>query len=141
MSQEAKDSARPVVLVVDDNEELRALLSTWLAAHGCRVVEAADGRTAAGVASRERPALILMDLHMPEIDGFAAAYRIRLLSGLGEGVPIVAISADGELGIEAQHPGSEAHNVGFTDFALKPFSPAQLEDLLARYLPEAEDAG
>ena len=139
MSAEAKDSASPVVLVVDDNEELRTLLSTWLAHQGCRVVEAADGIEAVRVATQTQPDLILMDLHMPEIDGFAAAYRIRLLSGLGVSVPIVAISADGELGIEAQHPLSEAHNVGFTDFALKPFSPAQLEDILARYLPKPDD--
>ena len=122
--------------MVDDNDELRALLRAWLGQHGCRVVEAADGPTAVSVARSERPDLILMDLHMPEMDGFAAAYRIRMLAKLGANVPIIAISADNELGVETLKPTSAAHAVGFDDFAPKPFSPGQLEDLLARHLPQ-----
>ena len=139
MSEEkATGSTQPTVLVVDDNDELRAILRVWLGQHNCRVVEAADGRTAVSVATKERPDLILMDLHMPEMDGFAAAYRIRLLAKLGPRVPIIAISADSQLGIEAQRPTSAGHGVGFTDFAQKPFSPAQLEEILKRYLPLGE---
>jgi CheY-like chemotaxis protein len=139
MSEEVTGGVPPTVLVVDDNDELRALLRAWLAQHGCRVVEASDGPAAVRVAAGERPDLILMDLHMPEMDGFAAAYRIRLLAKLGPDVPIVAISADAELGSEAQKPTSDAAAVGFDGFAPKPFSPGQLEDLLTRYLPKGGD--
>jgi len=127
--------------VVDDNEEIRELLRLWLEARECRVVEASDGAEAVEVARRERPDLIFMDLHLPEIDGFSAAYRIRLYGGAGSRVPIVAISADGVLGVEVQHP-SRGRDVGFNDFAPKPFSPGQLEQLLERYLPKpGGDAG
>jgi len=121
-------------LVVDDNAELRALLMAWLGQLNYRAVEAANGSTAVTVAVREHPDLILMDLHMPKMDGFAAAERIRSLANLGSHVPIIAVSADYELGCEARQPTTEAHNVGFTDFIQKPFSPRQLEDILAHYL-------
>ncbi len=138
IEEEAKGTTRPTVLVVDDNDDIRELLRGWLGKHNCRVVEAEDGPTAVSVATREHPDLVLMDLHMPGMDGFAAAYRLRLLAKLGADVPIIAISADNALGVEAQHPTTEAHNVGFTAFAPKPFSPAQLEELLERYLPKVK---
>jgi len=134
--EEARDKARPTVLVVDDNAELRALLMAWLGQLNYRAVEAANGATAITVAVREHPDLIFMDLHMPKMDGFAAAKRIRSLANLGSHVPIIAVSADDELGSEARQPTSEVHNVGFTDFIPKPFSPTQLEDILAHYLPQ-----
>ena len=140
MSEEAKAEARGTVLVVDDNDELRELLKVLLTQHGCRAVEAADGPSAVTVAARERPDLVLMDLHMPEMDGFAAAFRIRLLAKLGAGVPIIAVSADNTLGNEALHPTSGAHDVGFTDFLRKPFSPGQISDMLDRYLPAHKGA-
>ena len=135
MTEEANNDTRPTVLVVDDNDELRGLLRVWLGKYGCRVVEAADGPTAVIVAQRERPDLIFMDLHMPKMDGFAAAYRIRSLAMLDEQMPIIAVSADGALGIEARQPSTEAYDVGFTDFVPKPFSPGQLKDILTHYLP------
>jgi CheY-like chemotaxis protein len=132
--EKIKSNTQPTVLVVDDNEELRFLLKMWLEKYNCRVVEAEDGPTAVSIATTERPDLILMDLHMPKMDGFAAAYRIRLLAKLGTHVPIIAISADGKLGTEAQRPTSTAHDVGFTGFIQKPFNLEQLEDMLKRYL-------
>jgi len=125
-----------VVLVVDDNEEIRELLGLWLKTRDCRVVEASDGAEAVEVARRERPDLIFMDLHLPQFDGFSAAYRIRLYGGAGSRVPIIAISADGELGGVVQQP-VPGRDVGFTDFAPKPFSPGQLDQILDRYLPRA----
>ena len=135
MSEEAKGQTRGTVLVVDDVKFLRSLLRTCLEQHGCRVVEAADGRAAVKVAQQERPDLVLMDLHLPKMDGFAAARRIRELAGLGADVPILAVSADNELGTEARCPTSEDRDVGFTDFVPKPFSMRQIGDILDHYLP------
>ena len=64
--------------MVDDSEDIRELLRVQLAQLGCRVVEAADGRDAVEAVSKERPALILMDLSMPVLDGFEAT---RLIDG------------------------------------------------------------
>ena len=137
-NEETHTRAQRVVMVVDDSADIRDILRMWLK-HDYRVVEAKDGAAAVRVATRECPDLILMDLHMPGIDGFSAAYRIRLLAKLGSHVPIIAISANVGLGVEVKHPTITAHDVGFTDFAPKPFSLAQLEGILTRYLPNRDD--
>jgi len=124
------------IMLVDDNDDLRGLLRVWLTQLGCRVVEAANGRVAVDIAASEHPDLIFMDLHMPKMDGFDAARRIRSLANLSEHLPIIAVSADSALGAEARRPTSEAHNVGFTDFIPKPFSPRQLKDILDHYLTD-----
>jgi CheY-like chemotaxis protein len=86
------------------------------------------------VAARERPGLILMDLSMPEVDGYSAARRIRRREELRD-TPIVAISAYGELGIDAQLR-IDPLAVGFNDYVTKPFGPARLEELLERFVPK-----
>lgn len=123
----------PTVLIVDDYDDVRPLLRRWLEKLECRVVEARDGREALTVALQEHPDLILMDLSMPEVDGFAATVSIRKHEELKD-VPIVATSAYGELGIDEQlliDPGA----AGFNDYVPKPFSVEQLEELLRRFVP------
>lgn len=138
----SENSNRPTVLIVDDYQDVRPLLRRWLEDFGCRVVEAADGREAVSVARRERPELILMDLFMPEVDGFAAALRLRKDQELKD-VPIVAISAYGELGLDAQLK-IDPQAVGFNDYVQKPFGPEKLKELLERFVlkskGEARDA-
>lgn len=135
-----RKETRATVMLVDDNDDLRGLLRIWLTQLDCRVVEAANGRAAVSVAASEHPDLIFMDLHMPKMDGFDAARRIRLLANLSDQMPIIAVSADAALGAEARRPTSEAHEVGFTDFIPKPFSPRQLQDILDHYLPDPRRA-
>ena len=65
------------ILIADDNEDLRGMLRQLLESQGYRVLEAADGREAAGRAVRERPALVIMDLGMPDLDGLSAVAEIR----------------------------------------------------------------
>ena len=129
------NSSHPTVLIVDDYEDVRPILRNWLEKFGCRVVEAGGGREAVEIAKREHPDLILMDLHMPEVDGFAAALRIRKDADL-KNVPIVAISAYGELGIAVQLQ-IDPQAVGFNEYVAKPFGPEQLEKLLERFLPKS----
>ena len=127
------DSGRATILVVDDYAELRSLLRLWLEARGYRVAEAADGREAVEVAERERPALILMDVAMPGVDGFSAALRIRRMGGLG-GVPIVATSAYGD-SAKAVQLKIDPTAVGFNAYLPKPFGPQQLDELLELFAP------
>ena len=63
------------------------------------------------------------------------------MAGLDDDVPIISVSADDKLGMEARRPTSEAHDVGFTDFVPKPFSPRQLSDILDHYLPATAGGG
>jgi DNA-binding response OmpR family regulator len=108
------------ILVVDDDRELRALVQTYLAQEGFRVVSAPDGRQALFVAREEKPDLIILDLMMPEVGGYdfmriyskeADAPIILLTARLGEG--------DKVLGLE----------LGADDYVTKPFS---LRELTAR---------
>lgn len=132
------DSAGPTVLVVDDSTDIRTMLRLWLEKSGCRVVEAADGKQAVQVAEREQPALILMDLYLPELDGAVAAARIRERAGL-ERVPIVAVSAYGESGMGAQL-SDDPQAAGFNEYVTKPLDPDKMTELLARYLRKGRSA-
>src|SRR5689334_11417400 len=83
---------QPTILVVDDFDDTRLLLRTWLERRGFRVIEAEDGLEAVKRATNELPDLIIMDMEMPQLDGLSATRRIRQVNNLGS-VPIVAVSA------------------------------------------------
>ena len=128
-------NGRPTILVADDYDDVRSLLKGWLEQHDCQVIEATTGQEAVELAEREHPDVIVMDLAMPEVDGFGAAFQIRSLESLRD-VPIIGISAYGELGIDAQLK-IDPKAVGFNDYIEKPFSAEKLYQLVDRYLPEA----
>jgi two-component system autoinducer 1 sensor kinase/phosphatase LuxN len=74
-------SGEPVkrtILVVDDFDDTRLLLKTWLEKKGFTVVEAEDGNQAVATAQEVRPDLIIMDMHMPQLDGLAATRKISV---------------------------------------------------------------
>ena len=127
-------NSRPTIMVADDYDDVRSLLKSWLEQHDCRVIEATTGQEAIDLAERERPDVIVMDLAMPEVDGFGAAFLIRTQSHLRD-VPIIGISAYGELGIDAQLK-IDPKAVGFNDYIEKPFSAEKLYALVDRYLPK-----
>lgn len=83
----------PTVLVADDSYELRVVLEMVLQAAGYRVVVARDGAEAVRLATAERPDLVLLDVMMPEMDGYAAAAHLRALPGERR-IPILGISAN-----------------------------------------------
>jgi CheY-like chemotaxis protein len=108
------------------------MLRLWLEGKGCRVLEAADGKRAVERARREHPALILMDVYLPELDGAVAAARIREHAELA-GVPIVAMSGYGESGIGAQL-SNDPRAAGFDEYLTKPFAPGEIDEVLNKYL-------
>jgi CheY-like chemotaxis protein len=119
----------PVVLLAEDSEDMRRVLSLELKQRGCRVVTAADGQEAVETALTARPDLILMDLHMPRLDGLAATAQIRAHSEL-EAVPIIAVTAFDTYGIR-----EAALEAGCHDYLLKPLDPNALERALRGALP------
>ncbi len=125
---------RRTIMVVDDYDDVRSMLKRWLELNAYRVIEATGGQEAVELAQRERPDLILMDLALPEIDGFAATFSIRTHDELRD-IPIIAISAYGELGIDAQLK-LDPKAIGFTDYLPKPFALQKLLEILDRYLPK-----
>ena len=81
------------VLYIEDNADNRLLVRRVLEAEGCSVLEAADGSSGLEVAAQTRPDLILLDINLPEIDGYDLARRFRDMPGLQQ-VPILAITAN-----------------------------------------------
>jgi CheY-like chemotaxis protein len=112
------------ILIVDDFDDTRLLLRTWLQKKGFRVVEAENGHRAVAVAKSERPDLIIMDVEMPELDGLAATRQIRKLKDC-EAVPIVAVSAYG-----ADQYREHALAAGCDEYVSTPFEPDELERLI-----------
>ncbi len=109
------------ILIVEDHLDSREALRTLFEAFGYDVSESTNGRDAIERARVERPAIVLMDIMMPELDGFAATRAIRAIPGL-EHVPIIAVTAmDG-----AQELAEQA---GMSDYVRK---PVDIRGLLAK---------
>lgn len=121
-----KNDNAPTILVVDDFEEMRSTLRMWLERRGYRVVEAMDGDEAIEVARREHPALILMDIGMPQRSGISATYQIRKVPELSE-TPIVAVTA-----YETPDLHEDALKAGCTECITKPIDTDELDQLLSR---------
>src|ERR1700755_3226281 len=108
------DEQQKTVMVVDDYEDLRRLTHLALETLGYRVVEATNGEEAVELAQAELPDLIIMDLSMPHLDGFAAIHRIRRLLGLRD-VPVIAFSAH-----SAKDVREDALAAGCCEYMTKP---------------------
>ena len=119
-----QEKAKPTILVVDDFDDTRLLLRTWLERKGFLVIEAEDGNEAVAMAESKRPDLIIMDLKMPELDGLAATRKIRNMKGL-ENVPVLAVSAYG-----AEQFREDALAAGCNEYVSTPFEPEALEKLI-----------
>ncbi len=93
------------ILVADDSGTVRTIVSRILTAAGYEVVLSCDGRQAVDKFSAERPDLVILDIQMPEMDGYAACQEILSLSGAATELPIVFLTKDtgnhlGALGTE-----------------------------------------
>jgi len=126
----------PVVLLVDDDAAIRRALTTGLELEGFAVVPASGGRAALEAAERVDPAVVLLDLTMPDLDGLEVVARLR---ARGDEVPICILSARDELDDRVR--GLQA---GADDYVVKPFAleevVARLHALLRRR-PSTHDAG
>ena len=118
------------ILLVEDNEMNRDMLSRRLERRGYTVVIAVDGVQAVAMAESEKPALILMDLSLPKLDGLAATRRIREDKHVGK-TPIVAVSAH-----DSPETRTEALAAGCDEYVTKPIDFDQLDALLKRFLPK-----
>jgi pilus assembly protein CpaE len=122
------------ILVVDDDPNVQRLLQYTLKQEGYEVVIAADGSDGFRQWSAERPALILLDVMLPKLDGYQVATKIRQAEGGDSHVPIIMLTAERE--VEQKVRGLRA---GADDYLIKPFHPAELlariKSLLARFAP------
>src|SRR5579884_585392 len=118
----------PKILIVEDNEENRDSLSRRLQRRGFEVVTAEDGKAGLAAAQAEKPDLILMDMNMPELDGWEATRQLKAIEAVRH-VPVVALTAHALAGDR-----DRALEVGCADYHTKPIDfpklLAQIEAVL-----------
>ena len=127
----AEHGRKCTVLVAEDNEDVRLMMRTLLEMKGYGVVEAGDGQETVAVAQDARPDIILMDLQLPRLNGFAVARFIRQHEEL-KGVPILVIS-----GHDPAKHRNLAIAAGCNGFVQKPVDFDHLEKLIAGLLKAA----
>jgi hypothetical protein len=120
------------VLVCDDNEVNRLLLQAYLANLGCDPVMCEDGSQAVALVRCNRFDLVLMDLHMPVLDGFGATQEIRALTPRNIGPVIVAVTADA-----LPETRQRADIAGIDDLLPKPLDIADIAACLRRHFPRS----
>ena len=107
-----------LILLVDDEPSITQLARMYLERDGFRIAEALDGEAALDAAAKQKPALIVLDIMLPKVDGFDVCRRLR---SAGDQVPIIMLTARDEdidkiLGLE----------LGADDYLTKPFNPREL---------------
>jgi type IV pilus assembly protein PilB len=109
--------SKPRILAIDDEPMTRMLERVLLERENFEVLEASNGREAVEIATREHPDLMMIDLHMPEMDGYEAIARIRRDLSLAT-MPILVVTAE-------DGPGTEKRvlEMGADDYIVKPFDP------------------
>ena len=105
------------ILVVDDEVRIRSIIKKYAEFEGHTVTEAGDGMEAVRLCRLSAYDLVIMDIMMPELDGFSACREIRKQSS----VPIIMLSARGE-----EYDKINGFELGIDDYVVKPFSPKEL---------------
>jgi two-component system, cell cycle response regulator DivK len=122
----------PKILLVEDNEMNRDMLSRRLVRHGYEVIIAVDGQQGSEMALSERPDLILMDMSLPVVDGWEATRRIKG-NDLTRQIPVIALTAHAMAGDR-----EKAMEVGCDDYDTKPVEwPRLLGKIVALLVPKA----
>lgn len=123
----------PLMLIADDNPQIAGILENYAAHEGYEVAVARDGEETLALFDRLHPAIILLDVMMPKLDGYQACAAIRKRSG----VPIIMITAKGE-----DYERIMGLDTGADDYIVKPFSPGEVMARVRAVLRRVErDAG
>jgi len=119
------------ILVIEDNEQNRYLATFLLEAHGYEVIPASDGATATELAVQVLPQVILLDIHLPTMDGYAVARALRNNPAL-RNTPIVAVTSYAMPGDRGR-----ALAAGCNGYIEKPIDPGTFVAQIERYMEEA----
>jgi CheY-like chemotaxis protein len=123
--------SKPLIMVVEDDADSRLMMKTLLEMKGYCIVEAGDGQEAIAVAERERPCLVIMDLQLPRMHGFAVARHMRQHADLCL-TPIVIMS-----GHDPLYHRPLALAAGCNEYLNKPLDFDLLEKTLNHWAPLA----
>ena len=122
---------KKLVLVVDDEQRIRRFVRMNLELEGYEVIEAADGLEALDLVREQLPAVVLLDVAMPRMDGFEALEYIRQISE----VPVIILTVKGE-----EEDRVRGLDLGADDYVTKPFSPRELASRIRAILRRVESA-
>ena len=128
--------AAPRVLVVDDEQHIRELVRMGLAMQGFTVDEAETGRQALELVEQQDTDLVVLDVMLPDLDGFEVARRLRRASGRHRDTPIVFLTAR-----DTTADKIEGLRLGSDDYMTKPFSVEELAERVKAVLRRAGTAG
>jgi CheY-like chemotaxis protein len=117
------------ILVIEDNEQNLYLMRFLLEKHGYTVADARSGREGLKAAEQQKPDLILLDIQLPEMDGYTVAVELRKRKWLAH-VPIVAVTSYAMAGDR-----EKALDSGATDYIEKPIDPATFVKSIELHLP------
>lgn len=126
--------ASKVVLIVEDNDDNRTIFSAILNHRGYRVLEAGDGLTGLVMARDHKPNLLVLDIHLPRMNGWQVAAALRREVETAS-IPIVAVTAH-----SADEARLMAHDAGLEGFLGKPVAPHVLADTVERMIGHASPA-
>jgi two-component system, OmpR family, response regulator len=132
----ATPAHEPRVLVVDDEEHITELVAMGLGYNGFKVDRVSSGRAALDAVERRRPDLIVLDVMLPDLDGFEVARRLRESEGAGTRVPIIFLTARDTTADKVQ-----GLRLGSDDYVTKPFSIEELIERVKAVLRRAGGAG
>lgn len=118
------------ILVIEDNEQNLYLVTFILKAHGYEVAQARHGREGIELAGQIEPALILLDIQLPVLDGYGVAKELRSNPALAD-VPIVAVTSYAMVGDRERILGA-----GCQGYIEKPIDPGTFMDQIERYLQD-----
>ena len=130
------DAVVPRVLVVDDEEHITELLSVGLTMNGFEVERCASGRAALEAIEARRPDLVVLDVMLPDLDGFTVAKRLRQTEGAGTRVPVIFLTAR-----DSTADKIEGLRLGSDDYMTKPFSVEELVERVKAVLRRAKGIG
>ena len=116
------------VLIVEDNDDNRAIYSLMLARNGYRVLEAADGATALQVIDAERPELVLLDISIPRVSGWDVAEMVKHRQDT-RSILLVALTAHAY-----EDDRARAASIGFADYLVKPIGPREVLQCVVRMI-------
>jgi len=123
------------VLIIEDNEQNRYLITYILQKNGYTTLQASDGRKGIDMAVRDRPDLILLDIQLPVMDGYAVARELRTHDFLAN-VPIVAVTSYAMAGDR-----EKTLDAGCTGYIEKPIDPETFVKQIGQYLADTDGNG
>jgi two-component system OmpR family response regulator len=127
---------KPLVLAVDDEEHITELVAMALGYNGFDVERAATGREALAAVERRRPDLIVLDVMLPDLDGFEVARRLRQAEGAATRVPVIFLTAK-----DTTQDKVDGLRLGSDDYVTKPFSIEELIERVKAVLRRAHGGG